>query len=547
VRKAILFILAILNAHGLPSVGFARMSSFPQNLGLGISPQVWLSTSRYEYNMLRPIGYAPYLTPVQQARQERIRQARMLFDGRHKDLFLFEGRTQFDFPVVVTNGRQNQLYVPLNMLKLIAQKSADLLFGNSPSVKVEDEIQDTFLQTMIERTALHALLCGEALECAVDGEACLEGVVKDGKVYLKRVDAADIFPVGPLGPDGQYGSYVKYNAKNAGSDQSPDWRLLVTTYLPGEITRELKQLDQNGFIMPRSLSMNEWPQEDLTAEPMEPVTKTGLDTPSIVFIPNLLVRNLPVSDFDGLIELQDSLNAKQTQIARVLAKHSDPKLMLPEDQADAQGNVRTSYDVYYYRNKDEIPAYMTWNAELQSAIADRGEVRDAILMLSETSPILLGIQTGASSRANAFKSIRLEAINSLNKSARKAVLWKAALRLMIALAEKLEQTIPGTRYNLTPLGIEMADGIPTDDDALVQNISVARAAGVMSVKRGVSLQIKDQAAVAEELKNIAADTAAATPTILMGEAGDVPPPSSRAALDTEAKEETTDATPAEVS
>ena len=49
---------------------------------------------------------------------------------------------------------------------------------------------------------------------------------------------------------------------------------------------------------------------------------------TITWIPNLLVRDIAVSDYDGLVERQDELNAKQTQISRVQAKHADPKLAM---------------------------------------------------------------------------------------------------------------------------------------------------------------------------------------------------------------------------
>ena len=353
------------------------MSTFPQNLGLGISPQVWLSSDTLSYNQLRNVGYPSYLTPVQKARLERIRQARLLFDGRHHEFFIYEGRSQFDFPEVKANGQIRKMFVPYNLLKLISLKSADLLFGDEPAIKVEDEIQDGFLAELIQRTALHALLYQAALEASVDGEAFIEAVIQDGEVYLKRVDSADVFPQGPLLPSGQYGSYVKYNAKNIGNDSSPKWILLVTTYLPGKITREVKELTSTGSIdiTPRVLELKVWPQEDPTQEPLDPVTMTGLDDPSIIWIPNLLIRDLCVSDYDGLIELQDMLNAKQTQIARVLSKHSDPKLILPARAANAEGNVPASAEVYFANTPDEKPSYLTWEAQLAIAMQDRNDLQ----------------------------------------------------------------------------------------------------------------------------------------------------------------------------
>ncbi len=493
------------------------MNDFPNNIGLGTSPQVWLFSDFEGYNQLREGSYPPYLSLVQQARLERIRQARLLHDGRHWRMFLFEARTQFDFPETMTLGRRRRMYVPYNLLKLISQKSADLLFGAQPAVRVEDEIQQDKITELVDRTSLHALLYAMAGECGVDGEAYIESVVQDGQVYLKRVDAADIFPEGKVQPDGQYASYVKYNATNVGTPNAPDWRLLTTRYLPGTITRQVQQLDQKGFVLPKVLTLNEWPQEDPQAAPLDPETRTGLDRPSVVYIPNLLVRDIPVSEYDGLVELQDSLNAKNTQIARVLAKHSDPKLAAPVAAATNEGELPQSHDVYFFRDKEEIPQYLTWNAELAAAMEDRKEVRSELLQLAEMSPILLGIKEGATGAHNAYKSVRLEAINSITKAARKAVIWKAAIRRLIALAQDMEQTIPGVRYDRQAVGIEMQDGLPTDTDSQANEIATLRGCGVMSVERGVELQLQDPAAVRKELSLLEEERAASTPTVLMGE------------------------------
>jgi hypothetical protein len=57
---------------------------------------IWLNEDP-RYNAMGAT-YPGYLPAADAARLERIRQARMLFDGRHREFFLGEGRTQFSFP-----------------------------------------------------------------------------------------------------------------------------------------------------------------------------------------------------------------------------------------------------------------------------------------------------------------------------------------------------------------------------------------------------------------------------------------------------------------
>src|SRR2546428_13531001 len=100
-------------------------------------PGIWVHTTCDAFNAPRPGGYLSFLTGEQQARLERIRQSRLLFDGKHREYFLDEGRTQFDFPRVRAGGRVVQLYLTYNVLGLISLKGADLLFGQSPMLPAE--------------------------------------------------------------------------------------------------------------------------------------------------------------------------------------------------------------------------------------------------------------------------------------------------------------------------------------------------------------------------------------------------------------------------
>src|SRR5215208_5909875 len=114
-------------------------------------PGIWVHTAGDAFNAPRPGGYMNFLTDEQQARLERIRQARMLYDGRHREYFLEEGRTQFDFPRVRAGSRVVQLYLTYNVLGLISLKGADLLFGRGPMLRADGDAQEEALARFIER------------------------------------------------------------------------------------------------------------------------------------------------------------------------------------------------------------------------------------------------------------------------------------------------------------------------------------------------------------------------------------------------------------
>src|SRR5687767_12637952 len=152
-------------------------------------PAIWVHTTSDAFNLPRLSESLSFLTPDQQARLERIRQSRMLYDGKHREYFLDEGRTQFDFPRVRAGSRVVQLYLTYNVLGLITLKGADLLFGRAPMLRAAGDDQHAALNRLVERSNLHALFYACAVDAGYEGECFLEACAKDGQVYLAQVPA----------------------------------------------------------------------------------------------------------------------------------------------------------------------------------------------------------------------------------------------------------------------------------------------------------------------------------------------------------------------
>lgn len=493
-------------------------------------PAIWVYSSDAQLNAPRPGGYLAFLTPTQQARLERVRQARLLFDGRHREYFLDEGRSQFDFPRVRAGNRLVQMYLTYNVLGLISLKGADLLFGQEPLLRADDPAQQDALSRLAERSSLHRLFYGCAVDASYEGECFLEACAKDGEVFLRQVPADEIFPLGAIGADGQFDRYVRYNIRNIGTESSPLALLLETLYQPGRIERRCYQLDDEGGR--REVALEAWsdaegsglrvqrsgaeqtaaastssaaaasPASDLNPEPrtFDAITHTGVGCNTITWVPNLLVRCCPVSDYDGAIELQDALNAKNSQVGRVLLKHSDPRMAFPEEQFNERGEVPADADAFAYADPQRVPRYITWDAELAHAMADRAFVLNQLLVRTETSPVLLGLKEGAA--PDAYKKVRLESFNSITKAARKAAYWRAGIRRAVAVAQELENAMPGVRYARGPIGVQLRDGIPTDEVEQADRLATLTGAGLMSVERALEEQLQDPAAVRKEIERL---------------------------------------------
>ena len=349
--------------------------------------------------------------------------------------------------------------------------------------------------------------------------ACFIAAVEyDGEVYLTEVDGQEIFPVGRLMPDGQHAAYVRYQLNDECT------MLLVSTYKPGSIERKLYKTTETG-VMGALIDVNLWPFKTTV---WADLVNTGMSVNLITWIPNVMLQGKAFSDYDGSLDQQDNVNSANTQIARILAKHADPMVAFPRDSFREDGTILSSDKaVAKGDTPGSVPEYITWSGELDAAMKNRAFAANALLMTTEMSPVLLGLKEGAA--PTAYKSLRLEAVNSISKANRKALYFSVGLKWALIAAQQLENTLDGKGgYAIGPIGVTLRDGIPIDENE--QAITITTLTGgkpVMSLERAVSLLIADPAERDAEIARLHENAArsAATITLMnpepgMGEGGD---------------------------
>lgn len=462
------------------------------------------------------IGYGatapkvPYLSDEQNCRLERLRVARMLWKGWHRHCYLHEQRTQWDFPEMEAQNRIIRPYVTLNLLKLISTTLTDLLLGEEPMLKVDDPEGQAAVDDLKTRSDLQRVFYDAVRGASWGGEAMVEVTRWQGQVWIQDVKTREVFPQGQRQPDGQYPSYIRY-ATTTLADKTQ--LLLETTYLPGQILRQCYILGSGDRR--DTVGLDKWPFKGGDGKDLLPVESTGIDWNTIVWVANESDEGDVTSDYDGLIELQDELNAKQTQIARVIAKHSDPKIALPEASAGDDGNVKSNWNAWFFRNKEEIPSYITWNAELSAAIEDRDFTLQGMCIAAEMSPGLLGFEKGAV--PDSARKLRLQATKALCRAKRKSTFVRPFVKTSLDTAMRL--MIAGKRVQVAmgSAAVDLRDGLPIDEADQAQTINMLTGGKpAMSIERAVALQISDPIAAAQEVQRIKDEAAAAVPTTLFG-------------------------------
>lgn len=479
--------MSILNSHNLGNV-WSR-SGGSANGVLNARRLSWMSTA-------------------ERRRAEMLRQARLLFEGKHRKYYVDEQRSAHSFPPL----RQGEppYFQPYNLLTLIAEKMADILFGESPRIYIDDKQTQERIDAITERSWLMAQLIDSGAECGWGGETFFEIKREGGNARIAHVPVDQMWPQGLPGADQQHREYVRYATHDVkGEGTAKDKLLLETRYTAGRITRKLYRLGHGAagdMERSESLDLSLWPERTFDNQPLAEELFTGLSRPSIIRVPNGFGGR---SDYDGLIEAQDSLHAANTQIGRVLAKHADPRLAAPTSAVDPKtGTVPVGAEVFFFRTKEDIPQYITWDAELASAMEDRQFKLTALATMAEMPLSLLGVKDDSSVETAA--KMRLAAAPALAKGQRKAVVWRQAIKMAIALAVEAETGVSPT----IPIGVEMRDGLPDDQVERATVISMLREAGVMSRKRGLREQWLDAGAIQDEEAELDRDAAGATPSVL---------------------------------
>ena len=370
-----------------------------------------------------------------------------LFNGDHKRVF---------------NNLQpgeERTYIAVNIPRLICNVSADLLFGDPPKYIVEDALTQEAIDRLIEINSLHALCHESATMNAIKGDTLFK--VRFGKRHNYSTDREVIIET--VKPDIYFPEIDPQNIKNVISmnlawliKQDNVFYLRVERHTPGYIYNELWLSDED-YTMRRQIDIQAmYPN-------LEPIEVTGIDDFLVVHVPNLRVgdSHFGQSDFKSLEPLFDELNNRLSQISEILDKHAKPKLAVPEGIISSQGFVRQDQlDLIEVTNGGFTPTYITWDAALTAAYEELDRIINLILMTSEISPSLLGMDNGGLGESG--RALKYRLYNTLRKINKKRVYYDSALKRVMVIAEKLENVHGGYSYKVATPDIQWGTGLPDD-------------------------------------------------------------------------------------
>ncbi|HHV98591.1 MAG TPA: phage portal protein [Clostridiaceae bacterium] len=438
----------------------------------------------------------PWPPPTEAERLEKYAQNRLLFEGKHEQVYK-------DWIRLLREDQQATLEMVLNWHKRLTTLFADLLLGEPPRIKAGD--QGSQEQQTVERIIDDNGLFNVAYEVALDVSRYGTGVFKvryDGRAIIEGQQPAIWFPV--VKPDNVKEIQAHVLAWTYEQDTQERGRTVTKKYLKAEIHEKGKITTvtypvENGII-------------DQAIERKE--TETGVNEFLVVPVNNILTtdRVTGLDDYSDLDTIIQELEVRVAQISRILDKHADPNMYGPEialeqDTTTGQWGYRAGGKYFPVGPEEQPPGYVTWDGKLDAAFKQIELLMEQLYILSETSAAAFGqLKSGLAESGTALRRLMMAPLAKVNRirmrfdPALKEVLWLASL------LEKA-QGMAGAVV-LENIHIDWKDGLPDDDKELTQNETQRYTAGLTSLESSLRrLYGLEGQALQEEINRIRAEQA----------------------------------------
>jgi len=413
----------------------------------------------------------PWPPPTEVERLERYAQNRLLFEGKHEQVFK-------DWIRLLREDQQATLEMVLNWHKRLTLLFADLLLGEPPKIIAGD--QDSPEQEAVERIIDENDLFNVAYEVALDVSRYGTGLFKvryDGRVIIEGQQPAVWFPV--VAPD----NLKEITAHVLGYDYEAEepgvfGRRVKRQYLKTEL-HEKGKITTTLYLLKGGTIGEIVEQEE---------ANTGIDEFLVVPVNNVLTtdRVTGLDDYCDLDSIIQEIEVRIAQISRILDKHADPNMYGPDtalehDPATGQWGYRSGGKYFPVGKDDQPPGYVTWDGHLEAAFRQIDLLMEQLYILSETSAAAFGqLKSGLAESGTALRRLMMAPLAKVNRIRMR---FDPALKEVLWLASALEkaQGMAGAIV-LENIHIDWKDGLPDDEQEITQNEVQRYTAGLTSLE-----------------------------------------------------------------
>lgn len=426
----------------------------------------------------------------EKARIDRYDRCRLLFEGDHEAAF--PGLTATDADLAP---------ITVNWFKRATTLIADLA---SP-VRIFADNQEV-VDRILDQTSFDLLVYDIFVDILRFGNAVLKIRFDPNRGgIVERIDPRYWFPV--VSPDDGrdiQAHVIAYDFAQI-EDHIEQGYLRAEIHRPGVIENRLYRLDSG-----RSITA-ELPISALERySGLESEVPTGVDDFLVQPVAGLLSADgvFGLDDYRNFESLVREIEKRLIRTSRTLDKFADPNLLIPVDEMSIDpatgeplltnpysGNsifedLKIGGGRYIVAETGEtgtrpLPAYLTWDASLQSSFAQIAEIKSQMLAVAEISPALLGdARNGLAESGSALKRL---AIPTLAKVARLRSRVRRPILRALAICAELERAsrYPGSAP-LENLSIEWLSSLPPDPVESAQVEQLRKTAGLTSTRSALA-------------------------------------------------------------
>jgi hypothetical protein len=412
----------------------------------------------------------PWPPPTEAERLERYAQNRLLFEGKHEQVYK-------DWIRLLREDQKATLEMVLNWHKRLTTLFADLLLGEPPRITAGD--RDSEEQKAVERLIDYNGLFNAAYEVALDVSRYGTGIFKvryDNRAIIEGQQPAIWFPV--VKPDNIKEIQAHVLAWTYEEDTQERGKTVTKKYLQTEI-HERGRITTAKYPIENNIIGPAIEQEE---------TETGIDEFLVVPVNNVLTtdRVTGLDDYSDLDSIIQELETRIAQISRILDKHADPNMYGPDsalekDSATGQWTFRGGGKYFPVGDGEQPPAYVVWDGQLEAAFKQIDLLMEQLYILSETSAAAFGqLKAGLAESGTALRRLMIAPLAKVNRIRMR---FDPALKEVLWLASMLEkaQGMAGAVV-LENIHIDWKDGLPDDDNELTQNEVQRYTAGLTSLE-----------------------------------------------------------------
>ncbi len=417
------------------------------------------------------------------------RENRFLYKGEFLKVWKRLAPPDREFKVIVMNDARN-----------ITDALANLLFREAPDYTAESvPAAQPEIERIIRDTAFNALLKKQATWGSVYGDMLFLVRLEDSKVMIDFVDPTLFFgEFAPFNTNKLIRANLIHPLKDA--EDKDITHAYKQIHEPGVIIHQLWLADNDGLLQQvpldgRRETIGLLEQIDGLMG-LDGIQATGVDRLLLIHAKNAECPGEPYGESDYTKSLKSKFRARtalMTQFDMVRAKHSNPKLALPQSVIDSlrdehSGRVVVNRDDFNLvgLNPGEDAKMITWDGELKVSLSEDEKLQEQTFEEAKVAPALLGksfgstLEGGETGRANIMK---FQA--SLGLAHTKQQLMLPALREVLFVAQLLENTLPDVSYEPSEVRINFKDGLPGDFLTQIQGIDIRLNQGTISRKKAI--------------------------------------------------------------